>query len=78
MKALSALEAEQLPTSTLRDDIDGLAGEEEELTKSVERLDKASTANGMEISAEQTKLTIKNTSGIKVNGQKLDTVTSFM
>ena len=59
-------------------DIDGLAGEEEELTKSVERLDKASTANGMEISAEQTKLTIKNTSGIKVNGQKLDTVTSFM
>ena len=29
------------------DDIDGLAGEEEELTKLVERLDKASTAYGM-------------------------------
>ena len=34
------------------DDIDGLAGEEKELKKLVERLDKASTAYGMEISAE--------------------------
>ena len=33
------------------DDIDGLAGEEEELAKLVECLDKASTAYGMEISA---------------------------
>ena len=63
------------------DDIDGLAGEEEELTNLVERLDKASTAYGMEISAEKTKLMTNNTSGIntevKVNGQKLETVTSF-
>ena len=36
--------------------IDGLAGDEEELAKLVERLDKASTAHGMEISAKQTKL----------------------
>ena len=36
------------------DDIDGLAGEEEVLAKLVERLDKASTAYGMEISAEKT------------------------
>ena len=35
-------------------DIDGLAGEEEELAQLVERLDKASTAYGMEISAEKT------------------------
>ena len=52
------------------DDIDGLAGEEEELENLVERLDKASTAYGMEISAEKTKT--NNTSGIntefKVNG----------
>ena len=45
------------------------------------RLDKASTAYGMEISAEKTKLVTNNTSGInteiKVNGQKLETVTSF-
>ena len=63
------------------DDIDGLAGEEEELAKLVERLNKASTAYGMEISAEKTKLVTNNTSGtnteIKVNGQKLKTVTSF-
>ena len=38
------------------DDIDGLAGEEEKLANLVERLDKASTAYSMEISAEKTKL----------------------
>ena len=63
------------------DDIDGLAGEEEELANLVERLDKAATAYGMEISAEKTKLMTNNTSGInaeiKVNGQKLETVTSL-
>ena len=63
------------------DDIDGLTGEEEELANLVERLDKASTAYGMAISAEMTKLMTNNTSGInteiKVNGQKLETVTSF-
>ena len=63
------------------DDIDGLAGEEEELANLVERLDKASTAYGMGISAEKTKRMTNNTSGIntviKVNGQRLETVTSF-
>ena len=63
------------------DDIDGLAGEEEELAKLVERFDKASTADGMESSAEKTKLMTNNTSGInteiKINGQKFETVTSF-
>ena len=60
--------------------IDGLAGEEE-LAKLVERFDKACTAYSMEISAVNTKLMTNNTSGInteiKVNGQKLETVTSF-
>ena len=45
------------------------------------RPDKASTAYGMEISAEKTKLMTNKTSGInteiKINGQKLETVTSF-
>ena len=36
------------------DDIDVLAGEEEELANLAERLDKASTAYGTEISAEKT------------------------
>ena len=55
------------------DDIGGLAGEEEELANVAERLDKVSTACGMEISAEKTKLMTNKTSGankeIKVNGQ---------
>ena len=38
------------------DDIDCLAGEEEELANLVERLDKTSTAYGMEISAKKTML----------------------
>ena len=63
------------------DDIDGSAEEEEELANLDERLDKASTAYGMEISAEKTKLMTNNTSGINteitVNGQRLETVTSF-
>ena len=63
------------------DDIDGLAEGEEELAKLVEHLDKAPTAYSMEISAKKTKLMTNNTSGInteiKVNGQKLETVTSF-
>ena len=57
------------------DDIDGLAGEEEEPANLVEHLDKASKAYGMEISAEKTKLMTNNSSGInteiKVNGQSL-------
>ena len=61
------------------DGIDGLAGEEE-LARLAERLDKAFAAYGMGISAENTKLTTNNTSGInteiKINGQKLETVTS--
>ena len=38
------------------DDVDGLAGREEELANLVERLDKTSTAFGMQINAEKTKL----------------------
>ena len=60
---------------------DGLAGEEEELAKLVERLDKASTAYDMDMSADKFKLMTNNTSGInteiKVNGQKLEIITSF-
>ena len=55
------------------DDIVGMAGEEEELAKLVERLDKASTAYSMEISVEKTNPMTNNISGInteiKMNGQ---------
>ena len=70
-----------ITNSRFADGIDCLAGEEEKLVKLVERLNKASTAYGMEISAENTKLMTNNTSGInteiKVNGQKLEAVTSI-
>ena len=63
------------------DDIDGFAGEKEEVAKLVERLDKAPTAYGIEISAEKIMLMINNTTSIntdiKVNGQERKTVTSF-
>ena len=79
MKAVS-IGGRTITNLRFADDIDGLAGEEEELASLLERLDKASTAYGMEISAEKIKL-MTNTSGInteiKVNGQKLETVTSF-
>ena len=58
------------------DDIDGLAGEEEKNAKLVERLDKASTAYGMGIIVEKTKLMTKHHQH-KVKVQKLQTVTSF-
>ena len=62
-------------------DIEGLAGTETELANLVERLDKTSTAYGMQISAEKTKLMTNNINGIsstiKVSGKKLETVQSF-
>ncbi|KAI0238997.1 Tctex1 domain-containing protein 1 [Lamellibrachia satsuma] len=63
------------------DDIDGLAGDEQELVNLVERLEKTSSSYGMEISAEKTKLMTNSTQGIstevKVNEQRLEAVTSF-
>ena len=63
------------------DDIDDLAGKEEELASLVDRLDKTSAAFSMEISAEKTKLMTNNANGIsidiRINGEKLDEVDSF-
>ncbi|CAM1325864.1 Uncharacterised protein r2_g3476 [Pycnogonum litorale] len=63
------------------DDIDGLAGNEQELAMLVESLDTTSVAYGMEISAEKTKVMTNNINGIsadmKVNGQKLGHVSRF-
>ncbi|XP_068250322.1 uncharacterized protein [Palaemon carinicauda] len=63
------------------DDIDGLAGNEEELVNLVKRLDETSTRYGMEISAEKTKLMRNSDEPIKakivVGGQKLETVQQF-
>ena len=76
-----SIEGRTITNLRFADDIHGLVGEEEELANLVERLDKDFTSCGMEISAKKTKLMTNNTSGVntevKVNGQKLKTVTSF-
>ena len=63
------------------DDIDALAGKEDELVKLISHLDTTSTKYGMEISAEKTKLMTNNAKGIsldvRIGGQKLETVQSF-
>ena len=63
------------------DDIDALAGKEEELVKLGNYLDKSSTTCGTEISAEKTKLMTNNIKGIsldiRIGGQKLETIQSF-
>ena len=63
------------------DDIDGLAGQEQELIKLVNHLEEASTAYGMQISAEKTQLMTNNTNGIitdiTIDNKKLETVHSF-
>ena len=63
------------------DDIDGLARKEEELVNLVECLDSSSTAYGMQISAEKTKLMTNNTNGIstdiRISDVKVACVDSF-
>ena len=63
------------------DDIDGLAGQEQELVKLVNFLEEAYTAYGMQISAEKTQLMANNTNGIRtditIESKKLKTVLSF-
>ena len=63
------------------DDIDGLAGREQELGKLVNHLEEAPTAYGMKISAKKTQLMTNNTNGIStditIDKKKLENVHSF-
>ena len=63
------------------DDIDGLAGSEQELAQLVERIDQTSQAYAMEINAEKTRLMTNNINDthkeIKASSQKLQTVTNL-
>ena len=63
------------------DDIDGLAGQEQELGKLVNHIEEASAAYGMQISAEKTQLMTNNTNGIStditIDNKKLETIRSF-
>ena len=63
------------------DDIDGLAGQKQELIKLVNHLEEASTAYGMQISAHKTQLMINSikdiSTDITIDSKKLETVRSF-
>ena len=63
------------------DNTDGLARQEQELVKLVNHLEEASTAYGMQISAEKTQLITNNTNGISIDitkdNKKLETIRSF-
>ena len=69
------------PITNLRfADIDGITGEEDELTELVPNLDTAAAKFGMEISAEKTKIMTNNGTlqrYITIQGQKLETVYHF-
>ena len=63
------------------DDIYGLAGQEQEVVSLVNHLEEASTAYGIQISAEKTRLMTNNTNGISndiiIDNKKLKAVRSF-
>ena len=63
------------------DNIDGLAGQEQERVKLVNHLEEASTAYSRQISAEKTQLMTNNTNGINtdiaIDSKTLETVCSF-
>ena len=63
------------------DDTDDLAGQEQELVKLINHVEEASTAYGIQISAEKTQLMTDNTNGISnditIDNKKLETVRSF-
>ena len=63
------------------DDIDGLSGQEQDLVKLAIHLEEASTAYGMQMSAETTQLMTNNTNGIStditIDRKKVEIVRSF-
>ena len=63
------------------DDIDSLAGQEQELVKLVHHLEEAPTAYGLQISVEKTQLMTNNTNGIStditIDNKKLESVRIF-
>ena len=63
------------------DDIDGLAGQEQELVSLIKHLDETSTAYGMQLNTEKTQLMTSNTNGIStditIDNKNLETVLGF-
>ena len=81
-----SIEGRTITNLRFADDIDSLAGQEQELVKLVNPPEDASTAYGMQISAKKTQLMTNNTNGIStdiisaditIDNKKLETVCSF-
>ena len=70
-----------LSTISFADDIDGLAGQEQELVYLVNHLEETSTAYGMRVSSEKIQMMTNNTNSIStditMDNKKLETVRSF-
>ena len=70
----------QITNLRFSDDIDGITGEEDEVSHLVHNLDTAAAKFGMEISAEKTKIMTNNGTlqrYIMIQGQKVETVDHF-
>ena len=80
-KEQSAVGGRTITNLRFANDIDGLAGKEEQLASRVDRLGKISAAFGINTSTEKTILMTSNTNGIsfhiRIDGEKLDEVNSF-
>ena len=80
-KSIVSIGGRKISELRFADYTDGLAGSELQLTNLMERLDETSTAYGMQIGTEKTKLMTNNANGIssniRVKGEKLETVQSF-
>ena len=76
-----SIEGRTIPNLRFADDIDGLAGQEQEVVKLVSHLAETSTAYDMQIRAEKIQLMTNNTNGISthitIDNKKLKTVRSF-
>ena len=83
MKEQSALDSwgRIITNLCFANNVDSLVGPEQELVKLVNQLEEASTAYGMQISAEKTQLMTNSTNGINtditVDNKKLETVCSW-
>ena len=64
------LSSQHLSALCFADDIDCLAGQKQELVKLVNHLEEASTAYGMQLSAEKTQLMTNNTNGISTDSRQ--------
>ena len=74
-----SIEGKTITNLGFANDIDGLAGQEQELVKLINHPEEASTAYGMHISAEKPQLmTVNISADITIDNKKLETVRCYI